>query len=79
MQRKQKVWLQLYFISVWKQQEVAIQGVVVCWGVCVQNYCRTASMSLYLLTLLVTSEGFPHTCYFCSISNPNPTRSSLHT
>lgn len=27
--------------------------------VCVQNYCRTAYLGLYLLTLLMTSEGFP--------------------
>lgn len=53
--------------------------VCVCVYLCVQNYCRTAYMGLYLLTSLMTTEGFPHTCYFCAISKPNPTRCSLCT
>ena len=49
-----------------------------CVCVCVQNYCRTY-MGLHFLTPLMTTEGFPHTCSFCSISTPRPTGCSLCT
>lgn len=58
-------------------KKVAMQ--CVCVYLCMQNYCRTEYMGLYLLTSLMTTEGFPHTCYFCAISKPNPTRCSLCT
>lgn len=53
-------------------KKVAIQCVYVC--------ALTVELHTWVLpTLFMSSEGFPHTCYFCSISNPNPTRCSLCT
>lgn len=73
MQRKQKFWLQLCFISVWKQQE-GDNTVCVC-----AELLQNCIHGFAFLTPLMTTEGFPHTCPFCSISTPNPTGCSLCT
>lgn len=58
MGRENKLWLHLYFISIWKQQE---GGDTACVCICVCKITIEAKyMGLYLLTLLMTGEGFSH-------------------
>lgn len=93
VRRKQKLWLHLCFISIWKQQE---GGDTACVCVCACRITVEAKyMGLYLLTLLIIGEGSSHTqsnsrrrssrapwplhhaLAIRSISNPGSTRRSL--